>query len=114
MPQKIFLMAQSYRKITPRKFIRPAGHLKNMSSRHTFIYDLRRYIDAAWDNEQEFLANFWEWPGHDEVELLEFYMADGTCKVVVMTSSGRTVTTTISTEEFLEWAEDIETVGHRV
>lgn len=76
-------------------------------TRHSFVAKLKSYINTAWDYEQAFLANFWEWPGYDQVELLEFYMSGETCKVVVMSAEGKTMTSTISTEEFLDWAKDI-------
>lgn len=76
-------------------------------SRYSFLAKLEHYTSLPYDYEQQFLANFWEWPGYDEVELLEFYMSHDTCKVTVVSVSGRTMTTTINTEEFLDWAQDI-------
>lgn len=71
-----------------------------------FQFRLSWFIDTAFDYEQEFLANFWEWDP-DKAELLEFYMANDKCKVVVVMSDGRTVTSTINTDEYIEWTNDI-------
>ena len=78
-----------------------------LRSAELFKKDLSDYIMLAWDNEQAFLANFWEWPNYDQVELLEFYMADTTCKLLVINSDGKTLTTTINANEYFEWCHNI-------
>ena len=77
-----------------------------MFHRHDFLIQLKLCSETPWDYEQEFLANFWPWEPLS-AELLEFYIAEDTCKVVVMMSSGKTATTTINTEEYLDWMLDI-------
>ena len=71
-----------------------------------FLYHLQKYTSVAWLHEIAFLANFWEWDP-EEVELFEFFMSHDTCKVIVLTASGATITTSISTDEYLSWCEDI-------
>ena len=78
-----------------------------MVRKESFLLYLKYYIEPAWDFEQEFLANFWGHSDPASVELLEFYVADGTSKIVVMDIDGRTITDSINTHEYLNWAEDI-------
>lgn len=58
-------------------------------------------ISKAFTHEREFLTNFW--CGNPNDELIELYMASERSRIAVITSSGATVTDTISTAEFINW-----------
>ena len=73
--------------------------------RDFFIKQLNQYCGCAFDFEEEFLANFWEY--HNGDELVDFFIGDPVCRLSVLTNSGDTVTTTISTIEFLDWCDAI-------
>lgn len=66
---------------------------------------LNIYIRKAFENEKAFLGRFWV---RDTDELSEFYMASERCRMnIMLVEHGKTMTTTIRTDEFLEWADSI-------
>ena len=65
-----------------------------------FTVRLKKYIDFAYNNGKSFIKEFWY---DNDDELLDFYMADTSCKVFILTSSQDIVSTTISTIDFLDW-----------
>jgi hypothetical protein len=69
------------------------------------VAGLRRYITAAFDHHDDFLARFW--PSEHIQELHECYMASERTKLVVMFTDGSFVTNCISTDEFISWAESV-------
>lgn len=64
---------------------------------------LAAVIGKAFEHEREFLTRFWRGDPNDE--LMECYMASERTRIAVLVSSGATVTDTIPTAEFIEWAE---------
>jgi len=72
------------------------------------ISTLKYYIDCAFDNEEEFLKEFWK--GRDDDMLLNLYMGDEKCKFNIMTDSGTTITSTIETDEYIEWCENTKPI----
>ena len=64
---------------------------------------LAAVIGKAFEREREFLIRFWRGDPNDE--LMECYMASDRTRIAVLVSSGATVTDTIPTSEFIEWAE---------
>lgn len=66
---------------------------------------LKDIISAAFSNEAEFLNRFF---GHSECELLECYMASERTKIAVLMPCGETVTTTIPTDEFMDWVDEMD------
>ena len=65
------------------------------------ISTLKHYIDSAFEHEEEFLKEFWK--GRPEDMLLDLYMGDEKIRFNVMTDSGSQITTTIETDEYIEW-----------
>ena len=72
-----------------------------------FLRALNYYMTLVFDNEVEFLANFWD-GDPDRFELLDFTMGPTLCEVRVVSIDGRHIVNSISTAEFLEWAEDMK------
>ena len=67
---------------------------------------LAAVIGKAFEREREFLVRFWRGDPNDE--LMECYMSSDRTRISVLVSSGATVTDTISTYEFIEWAEAVK------
>lgn len=64
---------------------------------------LNSYISKAFQYEREFVDTFWQ--GNDVDELIECYMASERTRIAVLVESGATVTTTISTDAFINWCD---------
>lgn len=62
---------------------------------------LAYFIGIAFEYEQEFLAEFFI----DADELLEVYMASERTYITYLHRSGNTMSTTINTDDFLNWCE---------
>lgn len=78
--------------------------MSERSERMSDLIDLlSATIQRAFDNETLFLQRFWD--GDEGNELLECYMASERTRIAVLMEDGTTVTTTIKTDEFLDWAE---------
>lgn len=61
-------------------------------------------IGKAFEKECEFLTKFWR--GSRDDELMECYMASECTRITVLTGGGVMVTDTISTKDFIDWAEN--------
>lgn len=78
--------------------------MNERSERMSELIDLlSATIQKAFDNETLFLRRFWD--GDEGDELLECYMASERTRIAVLMGNGTTATTTIKTDDFLEWAE---------
>ena len=92
------------RTMTDEQETNPAGAQSRAVEAGANLTDvLAAVIGKAFEREREFLVRFWRGDPNDE--LMECYMASDRTRIAVLVSSGATVTDTIPTSEFIEWAE---------
>jgi len=70
------------------------------------ISALKGYIDCAFIHEAEFLKEFWK--GRPEDMLLDLYMGDEKIRFNIMTDEGSQITSTVETDDYIEWCEKME------
>ncbi len=70
-----------------------------------FIKHLREAVTFAFNNEEAFIQRFFE--GFDEIQ--SFYMSGSICRIEFENSE---TVATISTQEYLEWMEEIQITPH--
>jgi hypothetical protein len=80
---------------------------------HNLVQQLEVVIGAIWKNSEQFLNDVY--PEHRNCdELINFYMADENCNVVVLTREGATYTDTVKTSTVLEWYHRLLQKGNNV
>lgn len=69
---------------------------------------LKQVITTVFIYEDSFLTNIY--PNGKKDELLEFYMGDECCRVVLLTWSGQTYVDSVKTLDVLNWYNEMEKI----
>lgn len=76
---------------------------------YELITALNSVITKVFDNEESFMEECWRYGGDRMYweELLEFYMASGSCRIAVLLPCGTTITDTVNTTDVLDWVNTL-------
>ena len=78
-----------------------------MIERNEVIQYLNKNISLAFEYESDFLLHFKRYFAFDQDELFSVYMASERVEVVYLDDSCSNIITTIPTNEFLDWCEEL-------
>ena len=79
-----------------------------MIERNEVIQYLNKNISLVYNDEERFIEKFQSYLNIDAFEIIRFYMASERVYIQYFAGDYETITTTIPTNEFLDWCEDIE------